>query len=273
MPHAMVRISEHQRETLLQHKVVRIRQQFAETARACYGAPVLVYQSVRQAKSPDDPVGCFAMAIMGLVLEVPGDSKHFDVVMEELRPLTTPHHGMGDNLDMATKRGRIRGWVMASDVRVISEQLYLDVAGRDAVASQAHLKARPYEAPHFRNELIQVRDAAFHRRLYEAYEGKCAISAVTMCINGQCGLQAAHCYPVSQEPRFDVSAGILLAPSWHARLDLGQIIINDDYSWTAVVEDSDTLAITNRSLLLPVSENEKPDRELLRKRRAMFGFP
>ena len=68
-----------------------------------------------------------------------------------------------------------------------------------------------------------------------------------------------------------VTAGILLAPTWHDRFDSRAIIVHDDHSRTAVVEDTDTLAIELRRLRLPFLAEQWLDRTLLRQKRALFG--
>lgn len=93
-----------------------------------------------------------------------------------------------------------------------------------------------------------------------------------MSVNGElCGLEAAHLFPYRLEQLNTVRSGVLLAPNWHRRYDMGTIIIHDDYSWSAIVEDSDTMAIADRRLELPAAKEDWPDVDLIRRNRNLFG--
>ena len=272
MTYGLVRISENQRDALFKLHTVRIRRQFVDAARACYGAPVLIYQSVRQPVRDNRSVGCFAKAVMGLTLPVQGDPTHFDVVLSNLEALANPHRGLAETGTLVNKAGRLRGWVAASDVREISKEWYLEVTGEQAIPRYEPEDFHDQPEPIFGEQPSLIRDPKFRSAVYAAYRGRCAFTGITMLVDGRCGLQAAHCFPVSQYFRFDVSAGFLAAPSWHTRVDIGAILIHDNYTWSAVVEDSDTLTISDRRLLLPLSASEWPDQNLLRRRRQLFGY-
>ena len=130
--------------------------------------------------------------------------------------------------------------------------------------------------PLFAKRFYQVRDASFARRIYTAYRGCCAISGLSLLSpDGRlCSLEAVHWYPHHFQPRTNIASGGLLALSWHPRFDSGAIVIWDDYTWSANVEDRDTLAIapSDRRLFLPANRDHWPDVHLLRRQRALIGL-
>ena len=63
----------------------------------------------------------------------------------------------------------------------------------------------------------------------------------------------------------------MLTPSWHRRFEMGIIIINDDFTWSAIVEDDETLAIRDRRLRLPANKADWPDISLLRQKREIVA--
>ena len=236
---------------------------------------MLLYQSGRRGAGAGGYIGT---AVIENVFNRPGDLKRSVVVLREYEPFNRPRSLLTEDGGMfesglANRRGRFNGWKAAEDIREISADNFYRIIG-GGVPAQQSLEWTPIESeqlavPHFSYRDMSVRDPLFTRSVYLAYGGLCAISGVQM-LGGYleaCGLIAAHIYPYHLEPRNLVNSGILLASSWHSRYDDGQILLHDDCTWTAVVEDFDTLAITDRRLNLPLLKSDWPDVELIRRNR------
>ena len=275
VPHAVIRVSEDHREKLEQDRKIPIRLQFVELARRCQGWRVVLYQSARQAGRPSEAVGYFATAVATAVLVLEGRDVHAELLVADLRPLDNPQpmfiQGGFREASLRTSSGQFDGWLAAEDVREITPEQYRDLAGG---GDQPPFSGSPDDllpVPRFQIHRRQIRDPILRGLVYQAYGGKCAISGVSLLYpNGRCGLVAAHIFPYAIEPHNSVKDAILMAPNWHSRFDDGGIIVHDDYSWTAIVEDSETLAIRDRRLHLPILKTKRPDRGLLARKRALF---
>lgn len=275
MPHAVIRVSENHREKLARDGKIPIRLQFVELARRCRGWRVVLYQSARQAGPPSEAVGYFATAVVTAVLVLEGRDVRAELLVADLRPLENPQpmfvQGGFREEGLQTSAGQFDGWLAAKDVREITPEQYRDLAEGD---DQVPFTGSPDDllpVPSFQTHRRQIRDRSLRGLVYQAYGGKCAISGVSLLYpNGKCGLVAAHIFPYAIERHDSVKDAILMAPNWHSRFDDGGIIIHDDYSWTAIVEDSETLTIRDRRLHLPILKTERPDRGLLARKRALF---
>lgn len=234
----------------------------------------MLYQSARQAGRSGKTVGYFATAVVTAVLVVEGRDAHAELLVANLRPLESPQpmltqDGFGE-ASLRTSSGQFNGWLAAEDVREITAERYRELA-EDDQAPFAGFPDVDLPVPRFQTHRRQIRDPILRGLVYQAYGGKCAISGVSLLYpNGRCGLVAAHIFPHAIEPHNFVKDAILMAPNWHSRFDDGGIIIHDDYSWTAMVEDNETLAIRDRRLHLPLLRSEQPDVELLARKRALF---
>lgn len=271
MPHAVIRIPVEGRSLLEDHQLVRIRSMFADLAHTCIGHRVVLYQSVRQSHLSAEDVGYFATAEIERVLPQPDNNGYHPLFLIALEPIEVSGFAAKPQSQAAFEP--ISGWAAAADVREITAAEFTALtgkSGRDDVGFER--TTEPMLLPRFRMRLQSVRDRTFREAVYRAYRGQCAISKVTLLgDSGVCGLQAAHIVRHRYSPHQRASAGILLAPSWHDRFDRGAIVISDDYTWSPIDEDFDTLAIEDRRLLLPLSTEDWPDRALLAQRRARRG--
>lgn len=275
VPHAVIRVSESHREQLERDGRIPIRLQFVALARRCQDWRVVLYQSARQAGRSSETVGYFATVIVTAVLVLEGRDVHAELLVADLRPLENPQpmfvQGGFREASLRTSSGQFNGWLAAEDVREITREQYRELAGDDDQAPFTGIPDDDLPVPRFQTHLRQIRDGRLRDRVYQAYRGKCAISGVSLLYpNGRCGLVAAHIIPYAIEPRNSVKDAILMAPNWHSRFDDGGVIIHDDYSWTAIVEDSETLAIRDRRLHLPMPKTDRPDLGLLARKRALF---
>lgn len=275
VPHAVIRVSETHREKLERDGKIPIRLQFVALAKRCQGWGVVLYQSARRAGRPSEAVGYFATAVVTAVPVLEGMDLHAEVVVSYLRPTENPQpmftQGGFREASLRTASGQFDGWLAAEDVRAITPEQYRELAGCDGQAPFTGSHDDLLPVPRFQTHLRQIRDSTLSGLVYQAYGGKCAISGLSLLYpNGSCGLVAAHIFPHAIEPHNSVKDAILLAPNWHSRFDGGGIIIFDDYSWTAIVEDSETLAIRDRRLHLPILKIERPDPVLLARKRALF---
>lgn len=275
VPHAVIRVSENHREQLERDGKIPIRLQFVELARRCQGWRVVLYQSARQAGRPSEAVGYFATAVVTAVLVLEGRDVQAELLVADLGPLEDPQpmfvQGGFREPSLRTSSGQFDGWLAAEDVREITPEQFRELAGGDEQAPFAGSPDAPLPVPRFQTHRRQIRDRRLRGLVYQAYGGKCAISGVSLLYpNGRCGLVAAHIFPYAIEPHNSVRDAILMAPNWHSRFDDGGIIIHDDYSWAAIVEDSETSAIRDRRLHLPILKTERPDRGLLARKRALF---
>jgi hypothetical protein len=278
VPHAVIRIAEHERQLLDNHGVAFIRLRFAKIARLCLGHQVVLYQSARNIGAYKLPVGYFAIARVANLLQLPGaNSRRCALYLDEFIPLdparTMVELGRAVEPGLMATAGHFEGWKASEDVRPISdEQFQSFLAERQGVPSTSELDPTAMVPVEYLNRRGEYRDPIFRQLLLEAYCGICAISGVSLPFARRCGLEAAHIVPYALRPKNEVTAGILLAPTWHDRFDEGAIIIHDDYTWFPVIEDGDTDAISSRRLLLPARKSEWPDIKLLREKRKLFGF-
>lgn len=272
MPYALIRITEHDRELLEKHSIVRIRRQFADLARKFCGHPVLLYQSVRQPGRAQISVGFFATAYLEDVLPETADNAFSSIFLGGARSI---HRGFEQDHETGDLERLSPGWNASADVQEISADLFHKMAGQDTQASFVRTEpAQGVLVPRFRTRRQEVRDPKFQERVYRAYRGQCAISGITLLNpDGTCGLEAAHIVPHSTSPHHLASAGLLLAPTWHSRFDGGAIIVNDDYSWSARVDDRDTQQIAHRRLLLPLFRSDWPELTLLKRKRELLRCP
>ena len=274
MPHAVIRIPVDGRSLLEDHQIVRIRSIFADLASACIGHPVVLYQSVRQPSRSALDVGYFATAVIERVLPQPDNNGFHSLFLQGLEPIKAS--GFASRPQSHAGFEPASGWAAAADVRKISAAEFASLTRQSGVEDfffAQTAEPKPMPLPRFRMRLESVRDRKFRDVVYLAYRGQCAISKVTLLgDSGVCGLQAAHIVPYQNSPHQLASAGILFAPSWHDRFDRGAIVINDDYTWSAIDEDFDTLAIDDRRLHLPLLEADRPDKALLAQRRARRGL-
>lgn len=268
MPHAVIRIADHDRSLCDAHGIVLIRNQFVSLLKACSDLPVLLYQSVRQPGRLDIQVGYFASATAQHVAPSMDPMRHA-VFMTDIRKLPLGFEKAGP----AMRGAEVDGWYAAADVREITEELYVSLTGEQTQRGfEAPFSEAVTAIPRFWNHKVRARDRSFRERVYRAYGGRCAISGVAqMSVGGFCGLQAAHIVPRLSSPHERASAGILLAPTWHYLFDCGNIIIHDDFSWTAVVEDHDTRGIADKQLRLPMMQSDWPEVALLQQKRRLFG--
>lgn len=275
MAHAVLNINATGRAIFDGAGFCHIRGKYRAFAKQLCGSRVVLYQSGRQ--TPGISTGYFGTAVIEAVFDRPGDQQRCIVSLSgfepfrELRPLVGPD-GMQEN-GLSHPRGLLNGWRAAEDIREISKVDFERIIGGDSDGQEPFdfesTSGEELFATQSQDRSSIVRDPKTRREAYRAYNGRCAISQVRM--QGRpgwpSGLVAAHLYPHALEGRVSVSAVILLAPSWHSRLDNGQILLNDDYTWSALYEDTDTLAITDRRLALPSDPADHPDRELLRRNR------
>ncbi|WP_449394112.1 HNH endonuclease [Devosia riboflavina] len=247
-----------------------IRSQFAALLNACRAYPVLLYQSVRRAESAQVQVGYFASAYIEHILPA-ADGPGYVAFLKDVQAL---EHQFGEGLSRFGQGQKVHGWHAAADVREIGEDEFLELI-RNVRQTTFELPSSGDRIviPRFRTRRERVRDRKFRERVYRAYGGRCAISGVAhMSRNGLCGLEAAHIVPRLLSPHERAFAGILLAPSWHSLFDCGNIVIHDDFSWTAVIEDHDTRGITDKRLRLPAFQDDWPDRELLEQKRSLYAW-
>jgi len=169
--------------------------------------------------------------------------------------------------------GLLKGWKASEDIREISASQFRALTGIEPSAPFVDdvAQADDLPMPRFHKDPRQIRDPKFRERVYRAYRGRCAVTGLTLLwANGYCGLIAAHVYPHAMRAYNSVSAGILLAPNWHSRYDNGELIIDKYYNWSVPNEDDETRKFSGRRLMVPASEEERPDLELLRLQRALF---
>ena len=280
MPHAILTISPLNRATIESSQLALVRTEFADLAKHCCRSPVILYQSGRGAAGVKTPSGYFATAVIGDVYNRRDDPAHCVVELSNLVPFDVPRrmvmNGTVWESSLLTAKGTFDGRMAARDFRLLSLQEFMNIVKYTEPPLMAPNSGLSEDAgtPLFADRHYRVRDPFFARWVYLAYEGRCSISGVTfMNENGDlCGLEAAHLYPYRLEQLNTVRSGLLLAPSWHRRYDMGNIVIHDDYSWSAVVEDSDTLAIADRHLELPASREDRPDVELIRRHRNLLNL-
>lgn len=237
---------------------------------------MLLYQSARQSERAIDTEGYFATAVITAVVWDAGNVRA-ELVLSALVPLSHPRQiwvdgGFQDEA-LRTQAGGFDGWHAADDVREITSRQYQELAGDDDIQPPFRMDSElDLFVPRFESHPRQIRDERLRRLVYLAYGGRCAISGLSLLNpDGSCGLVAAHIIPHAIEPRSSVKDAILLAPNCHSRFDGGGIIIHDDYSWTARVEDNETLSIRDRWLHLPLLKSEQPDRQLLARKRALVA--
>lgn len=252
-----------------------IRVKYRDLAKRFMKARVVLYQSGLRG---DIAGGYIGTAIIENVFDRPDDLTRCVVILggydpfDRPRPLLTEEGGMFEP-GLINPHGRLKGWKAAEDIREISTDSFYRIIDGEVPAQQPFEwrqdESEQLAVPLFSSRDMSVRDPLFARGVYLAYGGLCAISKVPMLggYRDSCGLIAAHLYPYHLEMRNSVSSGMLFAPSWHSRYDNGQILLHDDYTWTAVVEDSDTLAITDRRLHLPSVKGDLPDVQLIRRNR------
>lgn len=275
VPHAVIRVPENHREELDRDGKIPIRLQFVDLARRCQGWRVVLYQSARKAGRSSETIGYFATAVVTAVLAPDARDLHARLLVEDLTPLENPQpmvvNGGLREENLRTPSGQFDGWRAAEDVREVTPQQYRELTGDDAQTPFTGIPDDYLPVPRFQTHRRQIRNRRLRGLVYRAYGGRCAISGVSLLYpNGSCGLVVAHIFPHAIEPHNSVKDSILLAPNWHSRFDGGGIIIHDDYSWAAIVEDNETLAILGRWLHLPKLESERPDRLLLARKRAFF---
>jgi putative restriction endonuclease len=280
--------NEAKRAILEESATCLIRREFQQLCRKLRGCEVVLYQSGRDAAEPHVTSGYFARAIVEDEFNHPSDPRRCIVFLKQLTyfdevvPLMHDSGG-GPEKKLFNPSGELIGWYAARDLRTLAPEEFAAIV--DPTKSGPIDLKEPgvlYEAPApdnvplpiFGVRAYQVRDPAFARAIYYAYEGRCAISGLTMLSpNGkECSLEAVHWYPYALEPMNTISSGGLLAPSWHARIDSGAVLIHDDYTRSAPIEDRETLAITDRRLRLPAELQHWPDIALLRRKRALLGF-
>jgi hypothetical protein len=265
-----------------------IRREFKNLCRKLRGADVVLYQSTRSSDNPNVTTGYFARAIIGDEFSHPTDPRLCIVILEQLTYLDRTAAMINDDGSGPEKRlfdasSQLIGWRAAKDLRTLSPDEFAAIVGSTQLKpAELDEPPAPYvpevsdivPLPLFGTRPYRVRDARFARAIYDAYGGRCAISGLTMLSpdGKECSLEAVHWYPFSLEPRNTIPSGGLLAPSWHARIDSGAVLIQDDYTWSAPVEDADTRAIQDRRLLLPMDRAHWPDVQLLRRKRQLLGF-
>lgn len=274
MLHAVIRINDKDRAELDSNARCFIRAKFQKRAQSCCGSLVLLYQSARSGAFGGHRLGYFAHAILEAVSQSLGPDGRFQVTLARVRYFAAGEHVRIEGrweADLFNQDGALRGWAAAEDIRLISEATYAVIVSAGGLEASSQSTLPDYEqilVPPFIVGTRQARDSEFHRRVYLAYNGCCAISGLRLVhADGCCSLEAAHLYPYVLEPRNNVQSGVLLAPHWHDRFDHGSIIINDDYTWTAVIEDDETRNVSDRRLLLPIDRSEWPDVSLIRRRR------
>ncbi|QQR39448.1 HNH endonuclease [Devosia rhizoryzae] len=236
---------------------------------------VVLYQSSRESGPSNLDRGYFATAIIDGVNDDPANEKRCLVRIKDFKPLEPSQRMMLGNLPresaLLSADNRLKGWKAAEDLRSISDEDFAILTGADEVDEMFGIDL--VNLPKFRFRTDRMRDPEFTHLIYRAYRGRCAISGVTLLSDDGrfCGLEAAHIYPYRFLQLNIASAGILLAPSWHSRLDIGTLIIEDDYTWRTKSEDSDTAPIKNRIVRLPTVSDQWPDIALLQRKRALFG--
>lgn len=275
MPYAVVRVEDRHREALTQIGVLPIRRAFEDMARGLVGHKVVLYQSARQAERSNLALGYFATAYVQNVVPDPKSRDRCLLMLEDIDPLTLPRrmieNGGFSEGDLINVDGLLKGWKASEDIREISEAQFLALTGLVLDSPFVDPAAADLPIPRFSPHWRQIRDAQFRARVYQAYRGRCAVSGVSLLWpNGNCSLIAAHIYPFAKRAYNSVSAGILLAPTWHERFDAGNLIIDEDYQWSVTAEDEETIMFSKRRLILPANEDERPDLELLRMKRALF---
>ncbi|MFP2926299.1 HNH endonuclease [Pyxidicoccus sp. 3LG] len=107
------------------------------------------------------------------------------------------------------------------------------------------------------------REAAFRRRVRQAYSETCAVSGLRL-INGggRPEVQAAHIQPVAHQGPDSVRNGLALTGTVHWLFDRGLLSVGDDYrillARSGVPEDVGRLIHSNRQLRLPRREEWRP---------------
>ncbi|GIG85485.1 HNH endonuclease [Plantactinospora endophytica] len=101
----------------------------------------------------------------------------------------------------------------------------------------------------------------FRRQLFQAYDGRCAISGC----NVDAALQAAHISPYDGPATNTVSNGLLLRADLHNIFDRGLLWIDDDYRVRLAASVRDHYAdYDGQPLRLPTRSEHRPDRAALR---------
>ncbi|MDV3253609.1 HNH endonuclease [Devosia sp. BK] len=269
MPHAVIRINEQDRQLFDAIGVVIIYRKYVDALRTLFSKRVLIYQSVRYAKRSKLAVGYFAEASVQDILQIPGRAKTA-VFLSEVMPVMS---GLGEDATSLAFGIETGGWRAADDVREIADEMFSQISPRGRNMPFAPMETSVAEhLPIYRASFRPVRNPAFHKVVYLAYRGQCAIcKSPFLSPSGLTGLEAAHIVPWAMSPHERASAGILLTPSWHRRFEMGIIIINDDFTWSAIVEDDETLAIRDRRLRLPANKADWPDISLLRQKREIVA--
>ncbi|NGP19450.1 hypothetical protein [Devosia aurantiaca] len=189
---------------------IRIRRKFRAIAEQCKNEWVVLYQSSRGSDASDPSKGYFATAIVIDVDDDPEIEGKCLVQIARYDQLTPAQRMMTRSFPKETallsSNHRLKGWKAAEDVRVISDSDYAMLTGREDASSS---ELNPIVIPRFRYDLDSVRDPKFSEAVYRAYDGRCAISGVSLLYrDGSCGLQAAHIYPFCQNC-------LQSCPRWH----------------------------------------------------------
>ncbi|WP_131798335.1 HNH endonuclease signature motif containing protein [Devosia elaeis] len=273
MPYVVIRIDPKDRGDLERQGWCFVRSQFRKLAQECEGCAALLYQTARHSDVDDKSVGYFAQAKLGILSAGVEPDGRFKLSLHEvsyLSPTMQIRLSGRSEPHLASSNSTLRGWTAAQDIRLIPQNDFLSIAtaGTFGEEGQRPFVPQAITVPRFVSRTQRARDPDFTHRVYIAYRGRCAISGLRLIhADGLCTLEAAHLYPYSLEPRNDVQAGLLLAPNFHGRYDHGSLVINDDYTWTPIVEDEETRMLVDRRLLLPLDESDWPDIELIRRNR------
>jgi hypothetical protein len=145
VPHAVIRIAEHERKLLDNHGVAFIRLRFAKIARLCLGHQVVLYQSARNIGAYKLPVGYFAIARVANLLQLPGaNSRRCALYLDDFIPLdparTMVELGRAVEPGLMATAGHFEGWKASEDVRPIShEQFQSFLTERQGVPSPPEL--------------------------------------------------------------------------------------------------------------------------------------
>lgn len=124
----------------------------------------------------------------------------------------------------------------------------------------------------------KLRDASFARQVKTAYNGRCAISGLSLRNGGgRPEVQAAHIRPVSKGGPDTVQNGLALSGTLHWMFDRGLISINEDFgilvSHNKVPEvAANRLIVKGQKLILPKNKMDYPHPNYLRyHREEIFG--
>ncbi len=107
----------------------------------------------------------------------------------------------------------------------------------------------------------RVGQSIFRRTIFNAYDGKCAITGET-CTDL---LEAAHIEPYKSEKSNHIQNGILMRVDFHKLFDAGLMTINSNYEilFSSLFLSSPYLIYQNKKIYLPINKNEHPSSSAL----------